>query len=1391
MLAFAAVFPYDSSSSTLFIPYPCHIMGVRSLAGRDDASGERSSVSGESYSLVGRQVSRYRILERIGSGGMGIVYKAEDEGLNRTAAVKFLAPGGHHDDAARSRFLREAQTASALDHPNICTIYEAGETDEGLLYLAMAYYDGRTLSERIAEGPMPVGAAVDTAVQVARGLKKAHDAGIIHRDIKPANVIFTDDGVSKILDFGLAKVADLQLTRTGDTLGTIAYMSPEQIKGGDVDARTDIWALGVVLFEMLAGVRPFKGEYEAAILYSILNAPPEPLDAHRGDVPQDVERTLQRALSKDLSVRYQAMDEMLDDLLKCRTSLRRLSSGAEVEMASATVPTHDTVEAPEPVSAGWSAVGRSLSAAERRHVTMLFINFVPLGGDTDPELLLEAMPAFEDACRKIAQRFEGVHVPYPGEGVLICFGYPQAHEDDARRAVRAGLAAIEACNRLASDGGVHATARAVAHTGLVVAEESRSPSSSMKLVGKTVDQAARLTTMAEPGTLVASATTFRLIEGYFDGREHGTHAPEVGALYVIAHESAARNRIEAAAGEPTPLVGREPEIAMVLGAWEQATEGNGRVVLLRGEAGIGKSRLLQAVKEKVADDPSVWLIESQCSPYHQNSPFYPIIDALERVVLEFSPADGPKEKLDKVEGFLVQYGLDVAETAPLFADLLSLPKEDRYESTSLSPDRQKEKTLEALASVVIRRATEQPFVFVVEDIHWSDPSTRDLLELIIDQCPTVRILVVLTHRPDFKSPWASRSYMTDIALNRLPRKQVIEMVRSLADGKDLPPQLVERIVEKTDGVPLYVEEITRTLLESGRLHERDGRYELIGSIVDLSVPSTLQESLTARLDRLGSARVTAQLGAVVGREFSYELLRVLSSEDENELRAALDVLVDAEIVYQRGLPPASTYVFRHALIQDAAYASLLRSTRRSYHEQIGNVLTAHFPDVAESRPELIAHHYTEAGRMAEAIDWWMNAGRRAAHRSSNAEAVAHLTRALELLETQPDSTDRTHRELALQVMLGPALMAVRGYASDAVERAYRRARELCRQIDDTPEIVAVLFGLWAYYVVSGHLGTARELAEQILRLTEQIPDKGVRLEAHVGLGVTLYFLGEFAEAREHLERAVALFDPDEHASHAASFGQDPGMASRIYLAKTLWMLGRPDLASTYRREAIEIAERVQHSHTSAFCLAYAALLAHFERDAEMALTFSEKTISLAEKHGFPIWGALATVLRGWALAEQGEVETGLRDIDEGIKAWKATGSGLYMPYWLALRSVVLQNMGRLQDAKVTLDKAVSMEESGEERVVLAELYRLSGSIRASDDPTGALGLLEQSLRTASEQSARSWQLRTEMELARLRWSDEKAADETTLAGLLSHFPEGLESRDLKEAHQLLGNRSEP
>ena len=1039
-------------------------------------------------------------------------------------------------------------------------------------------------------------------------------------------------------------------------------------------------------------------------------------------------------------------------------------------------------------------------AAERRQLTVLFCDLVGstrLSDQLDPEDLQVVLQAYHTVCAEAIERFDGYVAQYLGDGVLAYFGYPAAHEDAARRAVHAGLGVIEAMAalnaRLERERGVRLAVRLGIHTGLVVVDWGREGARAERLaVGATPNLAAHLQGLAAPNTVVISAETRALIQGFFEVEILGEHdlkgVSQPTVVYRVLGDSGLQSRLEAAGtGGLTPLVGREQEIGLLMERWEQTRDGQGQVILLSGESGIGKSRLVQVFKDHVAVEPHTrW--ECLSSPYHQHTALYPLIDLMQRL-LQWRPDVSSADKLQTLEEWLRSHRISLPATMPLLVPLFSLPlPESHYPPLYLSPQRQRQKTLEGLVSLLLAAAEQQPLLFILEDLHWTDPTTLEFISLLIEQAPTATLAVLLTYRPHFQPAWRHRSYQTEIAINRLSRRQVEQMATHVTDGKMLPEDLMRQLVDKTDGVPLYVEEMTKALLESGHLKEREGRYELTETLSSLAIPATLQDSLMARLDRLDAAKAVAQHGSVIGREFSYELLKAIAPINEITLQHELSRLVDAELLYQKGILPNATYVFKHALICDSAYASLLKSARQKHHQNIAQVLEEKFPETAENQPELLAYHYTEAGLNALAVTYWHRAGQRLIERLAPREAIVYLSKGLELLRSLPDNPTHLQQELSLLTALGPAMIATQGPAAAEVEAIYTRAHALCQQVDDRAHALPVLRGLCNFYQVRKDLRTARAFAEQLLDLGRHSSEAGHLIEAHGMLGVTLFFQGDFAQALAHFDQCLALDDAQPVLS---SPSHDPNIGYFSYRARALWCLGYPDQALASSQEALRRAQQLSHPQPLAACQVFTALVSWLRRDPIAAQQHADAAVSVARELGFQFQVAFGLSLRGWALVMQGHVEAGMADIHEGLAALRAArASALHaMVYFIE----ACASIGRVAEGMSVLTEGLALVEQNDERLLEAELYRLKGELLLQqwpDNPSEAASCFRQAIVIAQNQSAKSWELRAAVSLAKLWQSQGKRqAAYDLLAPVYDWFAEGFDTPDLIDARMLLNELS--
>jgi predicted ATPase len=942
--------------------------------------------------------------------------------------------------------------------------------------------------------------------------------------------------------------------------------------------------------------------------------------------------------------------------------------------------------------------------------------------------------------------------------------------------------------------GIQLAIRIGVHSGLVVIGEMGVAGRQEQLaLGEVPNIASRIEGLAASNTIAISDATYRLVQGYFQCQDLGAQTlrgvAEPLNVYRVLRESGARGRLDVAVTRGlTPLVGRESETTLLLERWEQAKAGQGQVVLLSGDAGIGKSRLVQMLKEHVANQPhACW--ECRSLSYFENTALFPLTDLYHRL-WQFQADDSPEEKIGKLEQALSQYRLPVEETVPLLAPILSLVlPENRYPLLNLSPQRQRQKTLETIVAILLELAEHQPVLFILEDLHWTDPTTLEWLHLLIDQTPTASILVLLTCRPHFQPSWSHRSYLSEVTVNRLSQPQIERMTAQVVGGIPLPQEVMQQIVEKTDGVPLFVEELTKAILESGQLKAVDGHYELTGSLSTFAIPATLQDSLMARLDRLVTAKGIAQYAAVIGRQFAHRLLQAVSQVDEATLQRELGRLVEAELVYQRGVPPQAYYFFKHALIQDAAYESLLKSTRQHYHQQIALVLEVQFPEMTEAQPELLAHHYTEAGLTEKAVHYWYHAGQRASERSAHVEAISHLRTGLALLQTLPETQERTQQELLLHITLGVSLSATKGYGAREVGEVYTHARQLCEHLEEPQQLFPVLRGLLHYYNVHAEYQVAHALGEQLLDLAQQVQDTAMLVATHRALGTTLFWLGAGTSAHMHFAQGMALYDTQQHRSLAFLYGEDAGVVCHIFAALSLWLLGYPEQGRARNDEAVTYAQQHAHPYSLSFVLSTAALFHQFRREVRLTQERAEATINLTKEQGFPFWRAMGSLLRGWALAHQGQAQEGIEQITQGLSAFRATGAEQLRPYCLSLLAEVHGIRGEPEEGLALLTEALTLVDKTGERWYEPELYRLKGELllqQSLDNQADAETCFHHALDIARTQQAKSFELRIATSLARL-WQQQGKRQEAhdLLAPVYHWFTEGFDTADLKDAKALL------
>jgi predicted ATPase/class 3 adenylate cyclase len=1036
---------------------------------------------------------------------------------------------------------------------------------------------------------------------------------------------------------------------------------------------------------------------------------------------------------------------------------------------------------------------------ERRQITVMFCDLVgstALSAAMDPEDLRDVIGVYHACAAEIVARYEGFVAQYLGDGVLVYFGYPQAHEDDAERAVRAGLALVEAVGRLgvASE---RLQVRIGIATGLVIvgeligSGEAKEPGA----IGETPNLAARLQQMAKPNAVVIASSTRRLLGGLFDCQDLGTIEvkgfAEPMSVCQVLRPSAVESRFEALHAEQTPLVGREEEIELLLRRWRQAKDGEGQVVMLSGEPGIGKSRISAELLAELSNEHHIRL-RYFCSPHAASSPLHPFASQLERAA-GFAPGDSPNTKLGKLEALLTLSSKDLAEDVPVVAEVLSIPTEERYPPLNLTPPQKKERTLTALLVHLERLAGRQSVLTVFEDAHWIDPTSMELLERIVERVESLSVLLVITFRPEWEPPWVGLAHVTLHPLNRLNRREGAAMIEQLTGGKPLPREVADQIIVRTDGVPLFVEELTKTVLESGRLHDRDGQYVVAGPLPSLAIPTSLHASLMARLDRLAAAKEIAQVGAALGRDFSYELLHAVTPWEERALVGALDQLLKAGLVHGRGSPPDAVYTFKHALVQDAAYSTLLRRARQHLHARIAQVLEERLPDRAARQPEVLAHHFTEGQQLDRATGYWLKAGKQAAERSANVEAISHLSRGLEGLKTLPEGPERDQQELALQIAIGTPLIAVHGYHAPRTGAAYSRARVLCERLEEAEALLATLSGEFTYHFVRGDYGMMRQLAEDATHTSAHMADEALRLAAHRLSAITAMHFGAFPEARSEFETILSVYDPSRHRPPPVHYVHDPKVSALTYLALILWMLGYPEQARRSSIAAFQYARVLNQANLTAHVSAYAgAGLDELLGDTAAVRKHADAIIDLADQHSLHYWRLTGLILRGWVMAQEGAADRGLSLMRQSLTSRRGLGVGWYQIRYLCMLATTELQCGAAEAGLRIIAEAQDLVARNDEHLWEAELKRVEGELRRVQGVSGAniAVCFERALAMARGQSAKSIELRAASSLARL-WRDQGKRSEARdlLESVYSRFTEGFDTADLKAAKALLNELS--
>ena len=1348
---------------------------------------------------VPEQLGRYRIERELGRGGMGAVYLAHDGQLDRKVALKI--PFFREDDDAEAieRFYREARAMATLQHANLCPVFDVGQFQQWH-FLTMAYIDGQPLSKKLkASGTLPLLHAVSLLRTVATAVQKAHEAGIVHRDLKPANIMLNSDLEPIIMDFGLArrrKEGEAELTQKGAILGSPAYMAPEQIQArhDEIGPATDVYALGVILYQMVTGHRPFEGTI-ASMFGQIVSRQPDPPSRLRPELPPEIDAICLKAIAKSPSQRHASATEFAEDLSQILAKFSDTSPTILIRPGP-------NLGSPSDPDSDASTASRSRREAELRQVTVAIFDY-----DADDsgnsgnsssasELLHNQSQSFLSFVSEQIARLGGVTVVGSGQEVIACFGFPQAFEDAPQRAVRAALqvmrdlAAAGQCNA-----GLPSPSQAwvVVHSGEAVAEQlGGSQKLGVSLVGDARNTATRLNTIVKPGTIYISATTYQRVALYFECESLGTQQVrgmlQPIELFKVSKEAASRNRVELVdPGNLTPLIGRDTELSVLKDRWEQAREELGQIVLLIGDAGLGKSRLIRELREHVLHDDSerVEVIELRCSQYHQGTSYFPIVEFFSRLLdLENRTA---AERLESLVQYLRELKLESPENVAVLGPILSVPTDARFPALSLSPQKLKEVTEDLLLSWLRNLADVSPVLFIVEDLHWIDASTLELLEKHVSQFESGRMLSLLTFRPEFETPWKSKPHQTQIALNRLTKRQVGEMMRKRTHRRDIPEAILQQVIERTDGIPLFIEEFTAVIVESGILDRADAGADA-ASLLNV-IPATLQDLLLSRLDRMAANREVIQFAATIGREFGFRLLAASCTLPEDQLQQELDKLVKAEILFQKGQGTAAGYIFKHALLQDAAYRSMLTKKRQACHLRIAEVLEQQFPETAKAQPELLAQHLTEAGAMRRAVDYWLKAGQKAQAGFANLGAIEHFRKGLQAVAALPESPERDGCELGLQGPLATVLLAARGYAHDEPGQVLERARELAIRLNNVGALFFISWGMWARSLILDQLDTSVTLGNQLLELAEQTGDPGLLMEAHYAPICSQVHRGNFAESWKHFELARPYEDLDRCKALAPHTGQNSAITHRVCAAHARWALGYPDQARQLTREAVRIAEGLNDPFSLAHGTNHASWVIGFCGDAAEMEPLVQRTLTITVEQSFVFWAATGHVAQSHLWNLQGRFKDSIENCRLGMQAFRATGAELHMCYGQVSLAEAHLQLSDFDQALAEAETGLRISREHNELYLEAELLRLCGEIysrRPDANVTTAEECFREAIGLARSRNSKSWELKALTSLCRFKNRDHR--DDESLRELrqcYQWFTEGFDTADLVAAKKLL------
>jgi serine/threonine protein kinase/tetratricopeptide (TPR) repeat protein len=1389
---------------------------------------------------------RYRILEKLSNGGFGVVYKAEQLATGQTVAIKGIrrfGPTPQDDEKRLARFQREVRLCAQLHHPNIVRLIDSGWIDQSM-YAVFEYVPGQNLAQVLAEegriAPVECGRLMG---QVLDALSCAHDAGIIHRDLKPANIMITPTGARRnatVLDFGIGGVLreaqgldEKTLTTTFERMGTPAYSSPEQLRGRVLTPQTDIYSWGLVFLECLTGKRAIDGETIAEVMHRQLDETPVPIPRALKGHPLD--ELLRTATAKSSARRRYSARELLNRLDACPMGALELSTDDAVAaqtpeeystlgvaqrgaggLATSRVggPSMDALRSPSsrsPDSSSGSAISTTgsrpntgntpegpVAERERRQLTVVSCAVDVMAGDSTPldlEEHEERLAAEVTLCRVLAAPLGGYVMPGTENRVLIYFGYPTASGDDARRAVRAALTLAREFETRGADAqrgrGIRSSVRIGVHTGLVLVREDAQVHGPVAFSGSAVRLASNIDAHARPNSVVITQATLELVRAHFTAAP-GVRLPVAGhaepiEIFQVAEANWDEPVTTLSGDEPAaPLIGRAQDLDLLRRHWRLACEGRGQSVLIVGDPGIGKSRLVRELARVLREPGSrrattvggagapeglIWL-QSRCMPENRHNALRPVIELLQRH-LGFRPGSDENERRRKLEELLGGFEVDRATAMPLLASLLGVPLGDAYAPLALAPQRQRELTLRILLALLSDMAMASPVVLVLEDVHWADASTLELLGLLLEEAQAVSMLIVLTSRPEGAG---TLSPTATLKLDRLDSEAAGALIQRCAGDKIMPPEVVGEILRRTDGVPLFVEEMVRAVLGSSMLVEQDGRYKLQGPLSGLEIPASLRELLLARLDRLSrEAKAALQIGAVLGREFGSEELRAVGGYSEEALRRLIDALVESGLLYCRRRLSGELFVFKHALVHDAAYESMPRRTRAMYHRHIARMIEERFPEVAEKQPELLARHHAGAGDVLTALGYARRAALAALIASANEEAIGHARQAIAWLQDldpgQWDEDQRAELELGFQAIIAPALLGTRGHGDREFGALARRSLRLISMVGESPQVLPALWGLWIHHYMRSEYSRALPLAENYLERAERLGDLGARVIGNSLVGSTLFYLGRFVEGHAAAARSVELYDPEAHGHLMMIVGYDTKPPQLGLCALCAWMLGRPDEAAANIEEALAWSGTLQHAVTTGLALFFQAHLLLWNGELALAESAAGELLALAERYGLDNWLLLAEVMLGAAQRNVARMRAAMGRLEQASQV-------IGFSCWYALLADSEAAAGRPEHALAAIEEALSFAERTGEHHFLPEIHRRLGEIQAMQPDPARRAQAEASLRraieVARERGAPMSELLSTASLCKLQAAEQRLdpAALDALRGMLAKLTDG-------------------